>query len=157
MSRPALGSKLPDFSAAATGDANPWRSRSVRGRKLVLYFYPKDDTSGCTREAEQFRDLHARLRRAGVTVVGVSRDSLAKHEKFKARYRLPFELLADEDETVCRLFDVIQEKSLYGRRYLGIVRSTFLFDSKGVLRQEWLKVKVDGHAEDVLEAAQRLD
>jgi thioredoxin-dependent peroxiredoxin len=156
VSKLAVGSKLPAFSAPATG-AGPWRSSSARGARLVLYFYPKDDTSGCTREAEQFRDLYPKLRRAGIEVLGISRDSLLRHEKFKAKYGLPFELLSDEDQTLCRLFDVIHEKSLYGRKFMGIVRSTFLFDSKGILRHEWRKVKVDGHAEEVLEAAQRID
>jgi peroxiredoxin Q/BCP len=156
VSKLAVGSKLPAFSAVATG-AGPWQSSAARGARLVLYFYPKDDTSGCTREAEQFRDLYPKLRRAGVMVLGISRDSLLRHEKFKAKYGLPFELLADEDEKLCRLFDVIHEKSLYGRKFMGIVRSTFLFDSQGVLRQEWRKVKVEGHAEEVLEAAKRID
>jgi peroxiredoxin Q/BCP len=156
VSKLAVGSKLPAFSAVATG-AGPWHSSAARGTRLVLYFYPKDDTSGCTREAEQFRDLHPRMRRAGVMVLGISRDSVLRHEKFKAKYGLPFELLADEEEKLCRLFDVIHEKSLYGRKFMGIVRSTFLFDSHGVLRQEWRKVKVEGHAEEVLEAAKRID
>ena len=157
MSSPSVGSKLPAFSAAVTGTTGVWKSSAAKGSKLVLYFYPKDATSGCTSQAQQFRDLHARLRRAGVLVLGVSRDSLVSHEKFKAKERLPFELLADTDEALCRLFDVVHEKSLYGRKFMGIVRSTFLFDSNGVLRQEWRKVKVAGHAEEVLEAAQRLD
>lgn len=157
MSKLAIDSKLPAFSAVVTGPTGKWQSSAARGGKLLLYFYPKDLTSGCTTEAEQLRDLYPRLRRAGVTVLGVSRDSLALHEKFKAKLGLPFELLSDPDEKVCHLFDVIHEKSLYGRKFMGIVRSSFLFDSQGVLRQEWRKVKVQGHAEEVLEAAQRID
>ncbi|MEO7773935.1 MAG: peroxiredoxin [Steroidobacteraceae bacterium] len=156
MANLAVGSKLPTFTAASTGSGT-WSSSAARPGKLLLYFYPKDDTSGCTMQAEQFRDLYPKLRRVGVTVLGISRDSLLKHEKFKAKYELPFELLADEDESLCKLFDVIHEKSLYGRKYMGIVRSSFLFDGKGVLQQEWRKVKVDGHAEVVLEAAKRID
>ena len=113
-------------------------------------------TSGCTREAGDFRDLQAAYAKAGVQVVGISRDSVASHDKFAARESLPFPLLSDADETVCRLFDVIKPKSLYGRKYLGVERSTFLLDGSGRLRQAWRKVKVPGHAEEVLEAARRL-
>ena len=150
-----LGSKVADFSLPATGGAD-FRLKDVAGKKLIIYFYPKDMTSGCTRESQDFRDLHAAFRKAGARIVGVSRDGIASHEKFKAREKLPYELLADEDSKVCKLFDVIHEKSMYGRKYLGIVRSTFLLDGAGVLRQEWRKVKVPGHAEAVLEAAQSL-
>jgi peroxiredoxin Q/BCP len=118
---------------------------------VVLYFYPKDMTSGCTTEAGEFRDLHGRFRRAGAIVLGVSRDSVASHEKFRAKESLPFALLSDPDEKLCRQFDVIREKSLYGRKYLGIERSTFLIDGEGVLRREWRKVKVAGHAQEVLD------
>jgi peroxiredoxin Q/BCP len=119
----------------------------------VIYFYPKDMTSGCTRESQEFRDLYAAFTKAQTQIVGISRDSIASHERFKLRDKLPFALLADEDEKVCKLFDVIQEKSMYGRKYLGVERSTFLVDAKGVLRRAWRKVKVPGHAEEVLEAA----
>jgi peroxiredoxin Q/BCP len=157
VSKLTVGSKLPALSALVTGPAGEWKSSAAKNGKLLLYFYPKDNTSGCTTQAEQFRDLYPRLRRAGVTVLGVSRDPLVLHEKFKAKLGLPFELLADPDEKLCRLFDVIHEKSLYGRKFMGIVRSSFLFDTRGVLRQEWRKVKVQGHAEEVLEAAKRID
>ena len=150
-----LGSKVADFSLPATGGAD-FRLKDVAGKKLIIYFYHKDMTSGCTRESQDFRDLHAAFRKAGARIVGVSRDGIASHEKFKAREKLPYELLADEDSKLCKLFDVIHEKSMYGRKYLGIVRSTFLLDGAGVLRQEWRKVKVPGHAEAVLEAAQSL-
>lgn len=149
------GAKVPAFSLPATGGGT-WRLEDAAGRALVIYFYPKDMTSGCTRESQDFRDLNAAFRKAGVEIVGISRDSLASHEKFKTKEALPFTLLADEAEAVCKLFDVIREKSLYGRKYLGIERSTFLLDSKGVLRQQWRKVKVPGHAEEVLEAAKSL-
>ena len=146
---------MPDFTALATG-GEPWRLKDAAGKKLVIYFYPKDMTSGCTLESQQFRDLHAAFRRAKTRVVGVSRDSMASHEKFRKKESLPFELLSDEDERLCKLFDVIKEKSMYGRKYLGIERSTFLIDRDGVLRQEWRKVRVPGHAQAVLEAAQAL-
>jgi peroxiredoxin Q/BCP len=148
-----LGSKVPDFSLPATGGAD-FRLKGAAGKKLVIYFYPKDMTSGCTRESQDFRDLHASFRKAGARIVGVSRDGIASHEKFKAREQLPYELLADADSKLCKLFDVIHEKSMYGRKFLGIERSTFLLDGAGVLRREWRKVKVPGHAEEVLEAAQ---
>ncbi len=155
MGAPKLGSKVADFSLPVTGGGT-WRLKDAAGDKLVIYFYPKDMTTGCTRESQDFRDLHAKFRKAGVQIVGVSRDSLASHEKFKAKEQLPFELLSDADEKVCQAFDVIKEKSLYGRKYLGVERSTFLLDAAGVLRQEWRKVKVPGHAEEVLEAAKSL-
>jgi thioredoxin-dependent peroxiredoxin len=148
-----LGSKVPDFSLPATGGAD-FRLKGAAGKKLVIYFYPKDMTSGCTRESQDYRDLHASFRKAGARIVGVSRDGIASHEKFKAREQLPYELLADADSKLCKLFDVIHEKSMYGRKFLGIERSTFLLDGAGVLRREWRKVKVPGHAEEVLEAAQ---
>jgi peroxiredoxin Q/BCP len=146
---------VPDFSLPATG-GEPWRLKDAAGKKLVIYFYPKDMTAGCTRESQDFRDLVAAFRKAGTQIVGISRDSVTSHQKFTEKEQLPFPLLSDTDEKVCKLFDVIQEKSLYGRKYLGIERSTFLLDSKGVLRHEWRKVKVPGHAEEVLEAAKSL-
>jgi peroxiredoxin Q/BCP len=155
MPKVELGAKVPPISLPATGGST-WRLKDAAGRTLVIYFYPKDMTSGCTRESQDFRDLHAAFRKAGAEIVGISRDSIASHEKFKVKEGLPFTLLADEEEEACKLFDVIREKSLYGRKYLGIERSTFLIDSKGVLRREWRKVKVPGHAEEVLEAAKSL-
>jgi len=155
MSKLAPGAKVPDFAVPATG-VGTFRLAAAAGRKLVIYFYPRDMTSGCTRESQDFRDLDKAFRAAGTQVVGVSRDSLASHEKFAARESLPFPLLADTEERLCRLFAVIKPKSLYGRKYLGVERSTFLLDSSGRLQREWRKVKVPGHAEEVLEAAQRL-
>jgi peroxiredoxin Q/BCP len=155
MSKIIPGAKVPDFSLPATG-GDTFRLKNAAGHALVIYFYPKDMTSGCTRESQDFRDLHASFRKAGADIVGISRDSLSSHEKFKAKERLPFALLSDEQERVCKLFDVIREKSLYGRKFLGIERSTFLIDGQGVLRREWRKVKVPGHAEEVLEATRSL-
>ena len=149
------GSKVPSFTLPTTGGGT-WSLKDAAGRKLVIYFYPRDLTSGCTREAQDFRDLYAAFRKAGAEVVGVSRDGVASHDRFAAKEALPFPLLADTDERVCRLFDVIKPKSLYGRKYLGVERSTFLLDAEGKLRQEWRKVKVPGHAEAVLEAARSL-
>ena len=147
--------RVPDFSLPVSGGGT-WSLKGAAGKKLVIYFYPRDMTSGCTREAGDFRDLQAAYAKAGVQVVGISRDSVASHDKFAARESLPFPLLSDADETVCRLFDVIKQKSLYGRKYIGVERSTFLLDGSGRLRQEWRKVKLAGHAEEVLEATQRL-
>jgi thioredoxin-dependent peroxiredoxin len=155
MAIPKIGSKIKDFSLPSSGGGT-WSSKDAAGRKLVIYFYPKDMTSGCTRESQDFRDLYSAFRKAGVDIVGVSRDSVKSHDKFTEKEKLPFPLLSDEDERLCKLFDVIHEKSLYGRKYLGIERSTFLLDGTGILRREWRKVKVPGHAEEVLEAAKSL-
>jgi peroxiredoxin Q/BCP len=146
-----VGKKVPAFALPST--AGRFRSADARGGKLVVYFYPRDNTPGCTREGEAFRDLHAKFRRAGTTILGISSDSLASHEKFKAKMEFPFDLGSDEDHKVAALFGVWKEKNMYGRKVMGIERSTFLIDAEGVLRQEWRKVKVDGHAEAVLDAA----
>ena len=146
-----IGKKVANFSLQSTGD----KSLSLddfKGTNLVIYFYPKDSTPGCTTEGQDFRDLHAKFKRQNAVILGASRDSLASHEKFRAKHQFPFDLLSDPDETLCRQFDVIREKSLYGRKFMGVERSTFLIDEKGKLRQEWRKVKVKGHAEQVLEA-----
>ena len=155
MSKLKPGAKVPDFVLPASGGGK-WSLKEAAGKKLVLYFYPRDMTSGCTRESQEFRDLARAFHKAGTLIVGVSRDSVVSHDKFVAKESLPFALLADSEEKLCKLFDVIQEKSLYGKKYLGIERSTFLIDGAGRLQQEWRKVKVPGHAEAVLEAAQRL-
>ena len=146
---------MPDFTALATG-GEQWRLKDAAGKKLVIYFYPKDMTSGARARVRIFATSRRAFRKAGALIVGVSRDSVASHEKFTEKEKLPFPLLSDTDEQLCKLFDVIKEKSLYGKKYLGIERSTFLLDGKGVLRQEWRKVKVPGHAEEVLEAAKSL-
>ena len=150
-----LDRKVPEFSLPATG-GHTWQLSGAAGRKLVIYFYPRDNTSGCTSEGMAFRDLYPQFRRAKADIVGVSTDTLASHEKFKAKFEFPFELLADEERKACRLFDVIREKSMYGRKFMGVVRSTFLLDEKGVLRREWRKVKVNGHADAVLDAVREL-
>lgn len=147
---------VADFTADATGDKTI-RLKELRDRNVVIYFYPKDSTPGCTQEGLDFKALHARFRRQKTVVLGVSRDSLASHEKFKAKQGFPFDLLSDPDETLCRKFDVIREKSLYGRKFMGVVRSTFLIDKAGKLRAEWRNVKVKGHAEEVLERVKMLN
>jgi thioredoxin-dependent peroxiredoxin len=151
----ALGKKVPPFTAEATS-GRVVSSKSLAGQPYVLYFYPKDDTPGCTTEGRDFAARYAEFRRLGVEVLGVSRDSIASHEKFRAKHELPFDLIADPDEKLCRLFDVIKEKSLYGRKFMGVERSTFLIDAAGVLDAEWRKVKVSGHVENVLQAARSL-
>jgi thioredoxin-dependent peroxiredoxin len=151
----ALGLEVPDFSLPATG-GKTFRLAELRGQPLVIYFYPKDSTPGCTTEAGQFRDLHAEFVKAGGSIWGVSRDSLKSHESFKAKLELPFELLCDADETACTLFAVIKMKNLYGKQVRGIERSSFLIDRAGRLAYEWRGVKVDGHAAEVLAALQSL-
>ena len=146
---------VADFTADATGDKTI-RLKDLRGQNVVLYFYPKDSTPGCTTEGRDFAALHTRFRRQKTVILGVSRDSIASHEKFRAKQDFPFDLLSDPDEKLCKAFDVIHEKTLYGRKFLGVVRSTFLIDKNGKLRREWRKVKVKGHAEDVLEAVKAL-
>lgn len=151
MPGPELNRVVKDFKAAATGNKTI-QLKSLRGNKVVIYFYPKDATPGCTTEGQDFRDLHAKFRRQKTVILGVSRDSIASHEKFKEKQKFPFDLLSDPDEKLCQQFDVIHEKTLYGRKFMGVERSTFLIDEAGKLRQEWRKVKVKGHAEEVLEA-----
>jgi len=156
MAKIKLDGKVPAFKAATTA-GDEFSLADAKGKTLVLYFYPKDATSGCTVEAQEFRDHADKFRKAGAIILGVSRDSLKSHEKFREKESLPFHLLSDPDEKLCGLFDVIKEKSLYGRKYMGIERSTFLIDGSGVLRREWRKVKVAGHAQEVLEAIRSLD
>jgi peroxiredoxin Q/BCP len=153
--RAAPGRKVPDITLSATGGRDV-RLRDLRGRKLVLYFYPRDNTPGCTLESQQFAALAPQFERAGVALLGVSRDSIASHDRFREQHRLPFDLLSDPEERACRRFDVIREKKLYGRTMLGVERSTFLIDAEGTLRREWRRVKVEGHAREVLEAARSL-
>lgn len=141
---------VPDFSLPATGD-QVFSLAAARGSVLVVYFYPKDATPGCTTEALQFRELHEAFRRAGCRVVGISRDGIPSHHRFKARLDLPFDLLSDADETVCARFGVIRQKVLYGKPVRGIERSTFVIDAGGTLRREWRGVKADGHAAAVME------
>ena len=151
----AIGQAVPDFTAPATSGQNIQLS-ALKGQQVVLYFYPKDSTPGCTTEGQGFRDTHAQFAAANTLIFGVSRDSLKSHENFKCKQEFPFELISDKDETVCQLFDVIKLKKLYGKEYLGVDRSTFLIDANGVLQREWRGVKVPGHVAEVLEAAQAL-
>ena len=151
MAAPALNRVVKDFKCAATGNQTI-QLKSLRGKKVVIYFYPKDATPGCTTEGQDFRDLHAKFKRQKTVILGVSRDSVASHEKFKAKQEFPFDLLSDPEEKLCKQFDVIKEKSLYGRKFMGIERSTFLIDENGKLRKEWRKVRVKGHADEVLDA-----
>ena len=150
-----VGDKAPGFALPADGGGEI-SLKDFKGKTVVLYFYPKDDTSGCTAEACAFRDALPDFAKVKAEIVGVSRDPVASHDKFKQKFNLPFPLAADEDGTVCQAYGVWVEKSMYGRKYMGIERATFLIDAKGVVRKVWRKVKVPGHAEDVLEAAQTL-
>jgi peroxiredoxin Q/BCP len=152
MATPIVGKKIGSFSVATTRSSK-LTHKDLLGTPYVLYFYPKDDTPGCTIEGKDFRDRHAEFGEIGVRVIGVSRDSLASHAKFQGKYGLPFELVSDSDEKLCRQFDVIKDKNMYGKKVRGIERSTFLVDAGGVLRKEWRKVKVDGHVAQVLAAA----
>ncbi|MBT8091771.1 MAG: peroxiredoxin [Gammaproteobacteria bacterium] len=155
MSAPRLNRVVADFRAEATREKKI-RLKDLRGSNVVLYFYPKDSTPGCTTEGRDFAALLPKFRRANTVILGVSRDSLASHEKFREKQGFPFDLISDPDEKLCKKFDVIQEKSLYGRKFMGVVRSTFLIDADGKLRREWRGVKVKGHAEEVLEAVKAL-
>jgi len=148
-----VGKRVKNFTLPATGNQDI-SLNDFKGRSLIIYFYPKDNTPGCTREGQDFRDLYPRFVDAGADILGVSRDSVRTHENFKKKHDFPFELLSDGEEILCKLFDVIHEKKLYGRTYMGIERSTFLIDPDGVLQQEWRKVRVPGHAQDVLDSLQ---
>ena len=156
MSKVQLDKKVADFKAASTGEKT-FQLSDCKDKNLVVYFYPKDNTSGCTREGQDFRDNYSKFKRNKAIVVGVSRDSLKSHENFKAKQEFPFDLLSDQDEALCTLFDVIKEKNMYGRKVMGIERSTFLIDSHGKLRKQWRKVKVDGHVEEILAAVRELN
>lgn len=155
MEHVALNKPLPDFSASATREQTV-TTESLRGQHTVIYFYPKDNTPGCTTEGQDFAAHHAKFMALNTRIYGVSKDTLRSHENFKAKHAFPFELISDADESLCRLFDVIKPKKLYGKEYVGIERSTFLIDADGVLRQEWRGVKVKGHVEAVLEAVRGL-
>lgn len=150
-----LNDKLPDLTVATTQQAELALS-SLQGKNLVLYFYPKDNTPGCTQEGQDFAATYDQFQALNTEILGVSKDSLKKHSNFIEKYNFPFDLIADEDETLCQALDVIKEKNMYGRKYMGIERSTFVFDSEGVLRTEFRKVRVKGHVDAVLEAVQQL-
>ena len=155
MSTTNLGDTVPDFEVPATG-GRTIRLSDLKGSNVVIYFYPKDSTPGCTLEGQDFRDNIEAFASRKTVILGVSRDSVKSHEKFKSNQAFPFDLLSDEAEQLCTLFDVIKEKNMYGRKVMGIERSTFLIDETGKLRNEWRKVKVKGHVNDVLEAVKAL-
>lgn len=155
MAKVAIGKKVPDFELPATGDET-FKLSDYQGENVVIYFYPKDSTPGCTTEGQDFRDNHRKFRARKTRIFGISRDSLKSHENFKAKQEFPFALLSDAEEKACKLFDVIKEKNMYGRKVMGIERSTFLIDAEGVLRQEWRGVKVPGHVDEVLQAVKDL-
>lgn len=155
MNKVSLDKIVPDFTAAATSGKTIKLSH-LKGKNVVLYFYPKDSTPGCTLEGQDFRDNYSKFTKLNTEIFGVSRDNLKSHENFKCKQEFPFELLSDEDEALCKLFDVIKMKNMYGKETLGIERSTFLIDTQGVLRREWRKVKVEGHVEEVLSAVKEL-
>lgn len=146
---------VPNFTLPATG-AVDFTLYPIPGKSLVIYFYPKDSTPGCTTEAQQFRDLYAQFLKAGSDIVGISRDSIKSHENFKTKFTLPFALLSDAEETVCTQFGVMKQKMMYGKQVRGIERSTFVLDSKGIIRKEWRGLKADGHAQEVLSFVQTL-
>jgi len=149
MAKVSLGKAIPDFKGKITNDLII-KFSDYKGQNIVIYFYPKDNTPGCTKEGEDFRDYFEDFKKNNTIILGVSRDSVASHDKFTCKYNFPFKLISDEDEKVCKLFDVIKEKNMYGRKYMGIERSTFLINHKGTLVNEWRKVKVKGHVEQVL-------
>lgn len=155
MSKIAVGKKVPDFTLPATGN-QMLKLSQFQGANVVIYFYPKDNTPGCTAEGQDFSDHYVKFKKLKTEILGISRDTVKSHENFKVKFDFPFELLSDTGEEACKLFDVIKEKNMYGRKTLGVERSTFLIDAKGVLRREWRKVKVKGHVEEVLEALRAL-
>ena len=155
MNKTQIGRVAPNFKLTATG-GKELALKDLRGSNIVIYFYPKDNTSGCTIEGCDFKSHHLKFRRRNTVVLGISRDSLASHERFREKFDFPFDLLSDPDEKACQAFDVIKEKNMYGRKVMGIERSTFLIDDKGKLRNEWRKVKVKGHVEEVLDAVKDL-
>ena len=156
MPAPKLNTKAPVFKGECTGNKIVSLS-DLKGKNVVLYFYPKDSTPGCTTEGQDFRDLKAQFTRANTIIFGLSRESIKSHENFKKKEKFNFDLISDPDEVICKQYDVIKEKSMYGKKYMGIERSTFLIDTKGKLVQEWRKVKVTGHAMEVLESAKALN
>ena len=150
-----IGEKVPEFSLPSTGNKTVELSE-LKGKNIIIYFYPKDATPGCTIEGQNFRDNIRKFSLLNTVVLGVSRDKISSHEKFKKNQKFPFDLLSDEDEKLCKIFNVMKEKNMYGRKFFGIERSTFLIDKKGILRNEWRKVKVKGHLRDVLQTLKKL-
>ena len=156
MAKNLVGKQCPKFNAGATSEQTI-SNESFNNKNVVIYFYPKDSTPGCTTEGQEFRDNYKNFKKLNTEILGVSRESIKSHEKFKKNEKFNFELISDPDEKICKQYDVIKEKSMYGKKYMGIERSTFLIDSKGKLVNEWRKVKVTGHAKEVLEAAKLLE
>tara|TARA_B100000029_G_scaffold118705_1_gene111812 strand:- start:261 stop:734 length:474 start_codon:yes stop_codon:yes gene_type:complete len=150
-----IGKKVPEFDLPSTGDKTVKLSQ-LKGKNIILYFYPKDSTPGCTIEAQNFRDNMRKFSSLNAVILGVSRDKINSHERFKRNQKLSFDLLSDVDEKLCKIFDVIKEKNMYGKKFIGIERSTFLIDEKGILRNEWRKVKVKEHVQDVLQKLKKL-
>tara|TARA_B100001250_G_C19627030_1_gene712014 strand:+ start:256 stop:732 length:477 start_codon:yes stop_codon:yes gene_type:complete len=150
-----IGKKVPEFDLESTGEKTVKLSQ-LKGKNIIIYFYPKDSTPGCTIEAQNFRDNIRKFSSLNTLILGVSRDTIISHEKFKKNQKLPFDLLSDYDEKLCKIFDVMKEKNMYGKKFIGIERSTFLIDKKGVLRNEWRKVKVKEHVNDVLQTIKKL-
>jgi peroxiredoxin Q/BCP len=155
MATVAIGKKIPTFRGEATG-GSPVASEDLKGTRFVLYFYPRDNTPGCTVESNDFRDLHAKFKRKKVRVLGISRDTLKSHERFKEKFGFPFELIADPDETICKLFGVMKDKNMYGKKVRGIERSTFVLDREGRVAKAWRAVKVPDHVQDVLAFVQSI-
>ena len=156
MTELTIGKAVPNFEVAATGDKNIKLSE-LAGKNIVIYFYPKDSTPGCTREGQDFRDNHNKFKRQKCLIFGVSRDSIKSHENFKAKQAFTFDLLSDKEEQLCELFSVIKMKNMYGKKVRGIERSTFLIDTNGILQHEWRGIKVPGHVEEVLEQVKLLN
>ena len=155
MSKVHVGKKVPDFKALLDNEET-FKLSENKGKNLVFYFYPKDNTPGCTKEGEGFRDNYSVIKKLNTEVIGVSKDSVTSHQKFVQKFNFPFNLISDENEKVCNLFNVIKEKNMYGRKYMGIERSTFLIDTNGKLVKEWRKVRVKGHVDDVIESIKEI-
>ena len=155
MSKVHVGKKVPDFKALLDNEET-FKLSENKGKNLVFYFYPKDNTPGCTKEGEDFRDNYSVIKKLKTEVIGVSKDSVTSHQKFVQKFNFPFNLISDENEKVCNLFNVIKEKNMYGRKYMGIERSTFLIDTNGKLVKEWRKVRVKGHVDDVIESIKEI-
>ena len=155
MSKVQVGKKVRDFKALLDNEET-FKLSENKGKNLVFYFYPKDNTPGCTKEGEDFRDNYSVIKKINTEVIGVSKDSVASHQKFIKKFNFPFNLISDENEKVCNLFNVIKEKNMYGRKYMGIERSTFLIDTNGKLIKEWRKVRVKGHVDDVIESIKEI-
>ena len=155
MNKIKIGKKVPEFNVLSTGDKT-LKLSSLRGKNIIIYFYPRDATPGCTIEGQDFRDNIRKFSSRNTIILGVSRDTIASHEKFKKNQKFPFDLLSDKDEKLCKIFDVIKEKNMYGKIVFGIERSTFLIDGKGILRHEWRKVRVKDHVDDVLNVLKNL-